>query len=161
LQRAVARAQRHHQKLAVLYVDLDRFKDINDTYGHAVGDEVLKTMADRMLSLLRHSDTVSRRGGDEFVVILELNEHPEGLASVCEKLISELKQPFQFGKIQLELGASIGVGRFPTDAATLKPCLLLPMAPCTAPRLPDELLQIYEQDAQNSARNRLDMGRTA
>ena len=160
LQRAVTRARRHRQKLAVLYVDLDRFKEINDTYGHAVGDEVLKTVSDRMLSLLRQSDTVSRRGGDEFVIILELNEHPEGLANVCEKLISELNQPFLFGKIQLEIGASIGVGRFPSDATDPESLLAAAdSALYSAKAAGRGCFRFLEVEAQSQARNRLDMER--
>ena len=160
LQRAVTRARRHRQKLAVLYVDLDRFKEINDTYGHAVGDEVLKTVSDRMLSLLRQSDTVSRRGGDEFVIILELNEHPEGLANVCEKLISELNRPFLFGKIQLEIGASIGVGRFPSDATDPESLLAAAdSALYSAKAAGRGCFRFLEVEAQSQARNRLDMER--
>lgn len=160
LQRALVRAKRYRQTLAVLYVDLDHFKDINDNYGHAVGDEALKIAAARMLSTLRQNDTVSRRGGDEFVVIIELNEHPEGVGNVCNKLINELKQPFQFGDIQLELGASIGVATFPVDAT--EPEVLLAAADAAlygAKAAGRGVFRFFEAEAQKTACTRIDMER--
>lgn len=115
LQRSLARARRYRHSLALVYVDLDRFKAINDTRGHAAGDHVLQTVASRLLAALRQSDTVGRRGGDEFVAVLELNDHPEGLLSVCQKLLAELSEPIRFGGMDIPIGASLGVAVFPND----------------------------------------------
>lgn len=160
LQRALVRARRYRQSLAVLYVDLDHFKDVNDTYGHAAGDEALKIAAARMQSTLRQNDTVSRRGGDEFVVIVELNEHPEGIGNVCNKLINELRQPFQLRGEQLELGASIGVAIFPGDAS--EPDSLLAAADAAlyeAKAGGRGIFRFFEAEAQKTACTRIDMER--
>jgi diguanylate cyclase (GGDEF)-like protein/PAS domain S-box-containing protein len=116
LMRALARAKRYRHSLAALYIDVDHFKSINDAWGHAIGDEVLQTVAGRLLSSLRQSDTVGRRGGDEFVAIVELDDHAEGLASVCQKLIAELSRPVLCGGLELKVGASIGAAVYPQDA---------------------------------------------
>lgn len=160
LQRATARAKRHRQSLAVLFVDLDNFKAVNDKYGHAAGDEALRTSAARILSSIRQTDTVSRRGGDEFVVILENNEHAEGLSSVCEKLVNELKKPMQIGNVQLELGASIGVASFPGDAS--EPDALLAAADAAlyvAKAAGRGNFRFFHAEAQQTASSRLDMER--
>lgn len=160
LQRALLRAMRHRQSLAVLYVDLDHFKLINDTYGHAAGDEALKVVAARMLSALRQNDTVSRRGGDEFVLIIELDEHPEGIGNVCSKLIHELGQTFPWAGRQLELSASIGVSIFPTDAS--EPEALLAAADTAlyqAKAAGRRRFRLFEAEAQKTACTRIDMER--
>jgi diguanylate cyclase (GGDEF)-like protein/PAS domain S-box-containing protein len=160
LQRALVRAKRYRQGLAVLYVDLDHFKEINDTYGHAAGDEALKVAAARMLNTLRQNDTVSRRGGDEFVVIVELNEHPEGIGNVCNKLINELRQPFQLGKNQLELGASIGVATFPVDANEPETLLAAADAALYEAKMSGRgHFRFFQAEAQRSACTRIDMER--
>ena len=126
LQRAIARAKRSQQTLGILYIDLDDFKEINDNYGHATGDVVLQAVATRLLGALRHSDTVSRRGGDEFVVIIELDGHPEGLSKISQKLQHALNQPLMRHGKAIKLGASIGAARYPDDAD--EPEKLLAMA---------------------------------
>ncbi|MBS1158644.1 MAG: diguanylate cyclase/phosphodiesterase with sensor [Proteobacteria bacterium] len=160
LQRALVRAKRYRQSLAVLYVDLDHFKEINDTYGHAAGDEALKIVAARLLSTLRQNDTVSRRGGDEFVVIVELTEHPEGIGNVCNKLLTELRQPFRLAGQWLELGASIGVANFPGDAS--EPEALLAAADAAlyeAKTAGRGVFRFFEAEAQKTACTRLEMER--
>ncbi len=116
LQRSMARARRYQQKLAVLYLDLDHFKRINDRWGHDAGDEVLKVVASRMTKVLRVSDTVSRRGGDEFVLILEQGEVVESLPGICRKLLEEITREISFAGVTLRVEASIGVAIFPDDA---------------------------------------------
>lgn len=160
LQRALVRAKRYRQTLAVLYVDLDHFKEINDTYGHAAGDEALKIAAARMLSTLRQNDTVSRRGGDEFVVIVELNEHPEGIGNVCNKLITELRQPFLIRGDQLELGASIGVANFPGDASEAEALLVAADAALYEAKAAGRgVFRFFAAEAQKTACTRIDMER--
>jgi len=128
LLRSLARARRHGSRLAVLYLDLDHFKEINDHWGHATGDAVLQVAGSRMIDVLRQSDTVSRRGGDEFVVIVELSEEGEGIAAICHKLITALAEPIQTEQTALVLGVSIGVAIFPVDAED--PESLLAAADC-------------------------------
>jgi diguanylate cyclase (GGDEF)-like protein/PAS domain S-box-containing protein len=160
LQRALVRARRYRQSLAVLYVDLDYFKEVNDTYGHAAGDEALKVASARMLSTLRQNDTVSRRGGDEFVLIVELNEHPEGIGNVCNKLINEIRQPFQLGSDQLELGASIGVAIFPADATEPEALLVAADAALYEAKTAGRgVFRFFEAEAQKTACTRIDMER--
>jgi diguanylate cyclase (GGDEF)-like protein/PAS domain S-box-containing protein len=116
LQRSIARARRYRHKLAILYLDLDHFKNVNDTWGHAAGDEVLRVSASRMVQALRMSDTVSRRGGDEFVLIVEQSDAPENLNSICQKLLDEISSEIRFASAVLRIDASIGVAMYPDDA---------------------------------------------
>ncbi|MCA1937347.1 MAG: EAL domain-containing protein [Dechloromonas sp.] len=116
LQRSIARARRYRHKLAVLYLDLDHFKLINDSWGHAAGDEVLRVSASRMVQALRMSDTVSRRGGDEFVLILEQGDAPEHMDNICQKLLGEISTEIPYGNAALRIDASIGAAIYPDDA---------------------------------------------
>lgn len=102
--------------IAVLYIDLDRFKHINDSLGHAIGDKLLKTVAQRLLGCVRNSDTVSRQGGDEFVVVLAQIERASDGAACAEKILAALEAPYRIGDHELKLSASIGIAIFPTDA---------------------------------------------
>jgi len=119
---AIARSRETGQPLALLFIDLDHFKPINDTHGHAVGDQVLCEVARRLQATLRGADLVARIGGDEFVVLLSTLSQAEDCAVVADKLIHSLSQPMEFGELVLHVGASLGVARYPdggTDAATL------------------------------------------
>ncbi|MDX1592681.1 MAG: diguanylate cyclase [Gammaproteobacteria bacterium] len=108
-------AKREGKELAVLFIDLDRFKPINDRYGHNVGDGVLKEIADRLADSVRSADTVARIGGDEFTVIVGAMEHPEDAATVAEKIHEEICRPIEVQGVRHQLGASIGVSMFPLD----------------------------------------------
>jgi diguanylate cyclase (GGDEF)-like protein/PAS domain S-box-containing protein len=114
---SIAHAQRHSRKLAVLFIDLDRFKLINDTLGHEAGDVVLGEAAQRLTDNLRGGDTVARLGGDEFVVLLEEITDPVYVGSVSQKLISALAAPFVISGREYRVTASIGVSTFPDDGA--------------------------------------------
>jgi diguanylate cyclase (GGDEF)-like protein len=116
LAQAIALAIRHCKRLAVLYVDLDNFKDINDSFGHSVGDQLLQSAAKRLERCIRHSDTVSRQGGDEFVVLLSEVESAQDAACVSEKLIKAMANPHLFGDHELNVTLSIGISLFPDDA---------------------------------------------
>lgn len=113
LGRALAYSPRFDQPAAVLLLDLDRFKDINDSLGHRVGDVLLQAVAGRLRRSLRDSDTVGRIGGDEFVVLLPGIARAEGAVRVAEKLVHELSQPFDLGGRSVRISASIGVVVFP------------------------------------------------
>jgi diguanylate cyclase (GGDEF)-like protein len=104
--------------LALLYLDLDRFKPVNDTLGHTAGDELLQGVATRIRNLVRESDTVARVGGDEFVVILPDIITREGVENVAKKIITAIATPFQLGsqKQSVEIGTSIGIALYPADA---------------------------------------------
>lgn len=119
---AMSLAHRHQQKLAVLFLDLDRFKHINDTLGHDIGDCLLQSVAQRLLSCVRNSDTVSRQGGDEFVILLSEVAHAEDAAVCAEKILLALSAPYRIDQHNLHLTASIGIVTYPddgTDAGTL------------------------------------------
>jgi diguanylate cyclase (GGDEF)-like protein/PAS domain S-box-containing protein len=113
LTQAIAMAERYHKKLAVLFLDLDQFKPINDSLGHATGDAVLKSVATRLRENLRNADTVSRQGGDEFIVLLPEIESVNGAATVAEKLLAVLAAPYMVGRRELEVKASIGISIYP------------------------------------------------
>ncbi len=115
LSQALMRAQRNGTVLAVLYIDLDRFKTINDTLGHRIGDAVLRSVATRISSQLRKSDTVAREGGDEFLVLLEEVGNAHHAASVAAKLLHSLGQPHPIEGQTLYCSGSIGVAMFPDD----------------------------------------------
>lgn len=112
---AIQRAARQSARLAVLFVDLDRFKPINDSLGHDIGDQLLKAVAERMLVSVRSVDTVSRVGGDEFVVLLGEIETTEDAARVAEKLISALSQAYEIEGHELLVTASVGICIYPDN----------------------------------------------
>lgn len=120
---AIANCHRHHQHNALLFLDLDHFKTINDSLGHIVGDELLIEVAKRLQQLVRKNDTVARLGGDEFVILL--SDLPEDgatskqrVSAICDKLLAQLSQPFFIYKRDLHVGVSIGVVMFPMAQAT-------------------------------------------
>ncbi len=115
LSKALARAQRDGHRVAVLYIDLDEFKKVNDTVGHAVGDRLLLEAAARLSANVRSSDTVGRLGGDEFLVILGEVDADDGPEPVVRKIIDELGRPFLLDGHEFYMGASIGVTMFPQD----------------------------------------------
>lgn len=112
-------AKRHHWKIGVLFIDIDRFKSINDTLGHDAGDEVLVTVAKRLAARLRDADTLSRYGGDEFVVLLGETRQSGDAASVARKLQSDLAGPELIAGHTIDLSLSIGVSVYPDDGEEL------------------------------------------
>ncbi|OLF55573.1 sensor domain-containing diguanylate cyclase [Pseudomonas chlororaphis] len=113
LRSALARARRESGRMALLYVDLDQFKQVNDTFGHAVGDMLLQAMGNRLKACVRESDTVARIGGDEFVVLLGSIQHAEDAAVVAAKIRQVLAEPLRLDGHQLSVLPSIGIGLFP------------------------------------------------
>jgi len=119
---AISFAARYNKQLAVMFVDLDLFKRINDSLGHAVGDKLLQQVAIRIVASLRRSDTVGRIGGDEFVVLLSQVGHAEDAVFIARKILSSLAEPYLIDQKQLQINASIGVSTYPddgTDSETL------------------------------------------
>jgi diguanylate cyclase (GGDEF)-like protein/PAS domain S-box-containing protein len=119
LQHALQRAGRDREQLAILFIDLDRFKNVNDTLGHHVGDELLKKVAIALSAQLREGDTLARLGGDEFIVLLENIEGQFGAGHVAEKLISMFEQPFIVSDYELFVTGSVGISMYPNDAVDL------------------------------------------
>ena len=115
LTHAMAQADRYHQKLAVLFLDLDRFKAINDTLGHNVGDQLLKIAAERLSSCVRDCDTVARLGGDEFTVIVDDILEVQDAAVVAQKILDTLSQPFNLYGHEVFISVSVGITLYPND----------------------------------------------
>ena len=112
---SIATSKREHKKLAVLFLDLDDFKKINDTEGHDAGDLLLKEVVRRLQTRLREFDTLSRQGGDEFIIVLEKIESEMTIKQVCQDLLALIKQPFTIGSRQFVVTSSIGISLFPND----------------------------------------------
>lgn len=113
-------AMRQHSKAAVMYLDLDGFKGINDTYGHAYGDEILKLVARRLTGCSRKEDTVARVGGDEFVIVLGDVSTLRDAQEPASKLIEAVSEPYLINGVTLKLSTSIGISLFPDDATTVE-----------------------------------------
>jgi len=116
LTHALKRAGRHKHRVAVLFIDLDRFKAVNDTVGHSAGDRVLQEAAQRFSGCLRDSDVLARLGGDEFVVLMEYADDPRQVAAVARRLIDITARPFVVDDAEVALGASVGISSYPDDA---------------------------------------------
>lgn len=113
---ALSLAQRRNEPLALMFLDLDGFKNVNDSLGHNIGDELLKQFAIRLKGLVREQDTISRQGGDEFVLVLP-NTDTGGATSIAEKLLAIAAEPYHIDPHELNLTASIGIAMFPADGA--------------------------------------------
>ena len=122
LEHGLAQAKRHGRNLAVMFIDLDGFKKINDTYGHDAGDDVLKTIAIRLTASTRDDDTVSRHGGDEFLYLVTEVGNERDIKPIAEKIISSIEMPFHITvdgvKVDASISASIGIAIFPKDGST-------------------------------------------
>jgi diguanylate cyclase (GGDEF)-like protein len=115
LQQALAQLQRYQRGIAILFIDLDNFKQVNDRFGHAAGDEVLRTMAERLQASVRNEDTVCRLGGDEFLVLLLEVKDQRDAARTVEKILRNLSVPCNVGNTELTVVPSIGVSLSPRD----------------------------------------------
>ena len=119
LELAITHARRSQQKLAVMFLDLDRFKVVNDTLGHAMGDRLLQAVTHRLEKCLRRGDTLSRFGGDEFTLLLPSIHGNDDARNIARKLINALKAPFQLGDHEVFVGVSIGISVFPEAGETM------------------------------------------
>jgi diguanylate cyclase (GGDEF)-like protein/PAS domain S-box-containing protein len=115
LGQALAQAARYDHKVALLFIDLDRFKVVNDTMGHEAGDRLLREVAERLRDSLREGDTVGRHGGDEFVVLIEQYESAMQVAGVAQKIIDQAGEPYFFDGHEFHISASIGIATYPND----------------------------------------------
>ena len=118
LNQAVISARREKWLLGLLFVDLDRFKAVNDTFGHVMGDEILQEVGERLKECVRDSDTVARLGGDEFVVLAQDLAEVNDAALVADKIIEQMAEPFTIGGRKVSLGASIGITMYPEDTSS-------------------------------------------
>lgn len=120
LDMAMKLAQRRQLKTALIYLDLDNFKAINDQYGHAAGDRVLNTVAERMLALTRQSDTCCRIGGGEFMIVMPDVEGSTMLVDVLQRLLDQIQKPIEYEPRPLAIGVSIGGAIYPDHADTIE-----------------------------------------
>ena len=112
---ALTQAKRFHRALAVMFLDLDHFKKINDTLGHEIGDKLLIEVSRRFSACVRAGDTVSRPGGDEFVIILQEISNPDAATAVADKIIQAIHSPIHIGNHSLDVTTSIGIAIYPVD----------------------------------------------
>lgn len=124
LSQAIAEAQRYNTYLAVLYIDLDGFKEINDTYGHSIGDELLIAVSKRIASLLRKNETVARLGGDEFVALLTDLKNPQECELILKRIIEAMSEVIVIHGIDLYISASIGISFYPDDSLNAEELIL-------------------------------------
>ncbi len=115
LNHALARARRFKYKVAVMFLDLDRFKIVNDSYGHHIGDKVLEEISAKLSAMIREADTLARFGGDEFILLIEQFDDLPGIEIVAKKILAILKEPVLIGSRKFHLSASIGISIFPED----------------------------------------------
>lgn len=120
VQQALANALRHGTRLALLFFDLDRFKDVNDTLGHDIGDQLLQMVAQRLREIMRESDTVARMGGDEFIIVLGELQQASDSARVAQKIINVIAEPFWIKGQELHITPSIGISVYPDDGHDLR-----------------------------------------
>jgi len=149
LQAAIERSQRHESQVALLYLDLDGFKPINDRWGHEAGDHLLKEVALRLKELLRQSDTIARIGGDEFAMILEDIDDEDSIAGIASKILEHIALPVHLGNATATVTGSVGVAIYPTcgpDTKSLRNCADQAMYEAKKQRNQWRLFQEREQD---------------
>lgn len=158
LKQALARAARHNDHVATVFLDLDHFKTVNDTLGHATGDHLLQQVAKRITRTLRDDDTVARLGGDEFAVILSDISQPQGAEIAVEKIVSALQTPFAVDGHELYVSASAGISMFPTDGSDADSLLKnADTAMYRAKELGRTTYQFFSQEMNQRARDRLSL----
>jgi diguanylate cyclase (GGDEF)-like protein len=117
---ALAQAHRNKNKLAILTLDLDRFKTVNDSHGHHVGDELLKAVGQRLTGIIRSGDTIARMGGDEFLLVMSELHQSDSVSSIISKIVEAFKVPFIIEGHRLNISASIGIAIYPDDGLDME-----------------------------------------
>jgi len=147
LRQAISRARRGGHRIACMFIDLDRFKDVNDTLGHRIGDELLREMASRLSRVVRESDLLVRLSGDEFMVVLEQVTDLESPRFVASKLLDEIRQPSRIEGHEIHISGSVGISLFPDDAEDVESLLKnADMAMYRAKELGKNAYQIFSAD---------------
>ncbi len=121
LHQALRAARRGQDRVAVVFIDLDRFKAVNDLYGHVTGDELLQQVAERLRDSVREADTVARFGGDEFVIVLQQVQGADEVATLANRIIGLISRPYRLGERSITIGASLGITLYPNDVALEDP----------------------------------------
>ena len=151
--RACARATRQHGRVALLFIDLNGFKAINDQHGHEAGDALLQAVGKRLTSTIREIDTAARLGGDEFLVLCVDPGETDDIGALADRLLAALIEPVEHGNRSLRVGASIGIALFPDHAASAEQLLACAdHAMYRAKRLPDGGWQLYQPEQQDGPR---------
>jgi diguanylate cyclase (GGDEF)-like protein/PAS domain S-box-containing protein len=148
LRQAIAIAKRHVQKAAVLFVDLDGFKDVNDRHGHEVGDRLLQSVAGRLVGCVRDCDTVSRVGGDEFVVLLSEIARGRDAAVSAERILTALGAAHHIGDLELHMTASIGIALYPDDGESAEALVICADAAMYRAKATDRNCSAFSQDGR-------------
>jgi len=158
IEMAITHGMRDHHRVSLLFIDLDRFKQINDTLGHEIGDLLLKEVATRITKSLRASDTVSRIGGDEFLVLLPNIKGTDDAAKAAEKIISSISQPYLLQGHKLIITASIGIAIYPENGAHINELMhLSDVAMMEAKQSGRNNYRFFSQDMGVNAANRLEL----
>jgi diguanylate cyclase (GGDEF)-like protein len=156
LEQALARSRRQQSAVSAMFVDLDNFKDVNDTFGHAAGDDLLRELAGRLSGVLRLTDTVGRLGGDEFVVLAEGTSLAAGSEALAQRLLDVLREPFLIGEVPFPLSGSVGVANGDRDSASdlLRDA---DVALYEAKALGKNRYVVFQASMQTAVRDRLEM----
>ena len=155
---SIKKCSREQQRMGILFLDLDRFKNVNDSLGHTVGDELIQQVSARLHSTLRNNDTISRNGGDEFVVVVEELGDTNEVIHVAKKIISCLTETFEIQSHKIHLGVSVGISIYPSDGET--PLVLLRNADTAMYRAKiagGNQLQFYDESMSRQLRDRLEL----
>ncbi len=156
INQSIKTSSRDNQKMAILFLDLDRFKNINDSLGHTIGDILIKKVSSRLHKILRSRDTLARNGGDEFVVVLERLENADEAIHVAKKVINSLTETFEIQAHKIHIGASVGISIYPADGMTSS--ILIRNADTAmykAKQSGGNQLQFYNENMSNQLRDRL------
>jgi len=153
---SIETAHRNKQKLGILFLDLDRFKAINDSLGHSIGDKLIQEVAKRLMETLRKEDTISRNGGDEFVVVIKRMQNSDEAILVAQKLIENLTNIFEIDSHKIHIGASIGISVYPNDGVSAVELVRnADTAMFSAKNSGGNRLQFYDESMSNRLRERL------
>lgn len=156
IEHSIEAAYRNDQQMGILFIDLDRFKTINDSLGHLIGDKLIKQVSDRLLETLRKEDTISRNGGDEFVVVIQHMINSEEAIGIAQKLIENITEIFDIDSHKIHIGASIGISIYPNDAQSATELIRnADTAMFSAKQAGGNRLHFYDESMSNNLRERL------
>lgn len=158
INQAISRAQREQDQFALMFIDIDHFKVINDSMGHDAGDQLLNIVSDRLKNILRKTDTVARLGGDEFTVIIEDLDEPEWVVSVANNVLKLLDQPAEIDGQEVHIGGSIGIAMYPQDGENVGALLKnADTAMYKAKEMGRQTFQFYASEMSLKAMQRLEL----